>query len=109
MTQAIQTISKALVYRERIFWLLVVGIVFSSISYGFFIQKAISNVVLREKIISESRVLGARVSDLESKFFSIKSGISMETALANGFTEPKETQYISRKSLRGVLSFNNEI
>lgn len=109
MTQVVvDNINEMLRYKERVFILLICGIVISASAYAFLIQKAIVNVVEREKITKEIREKSSNVSELESKYFAIKSNINIELAHAKGFKDSEVTAYISKKSLTAFAS-NNEL
>lgn len=105
MTQAVvKNINSVLVYKERIFIMLVVGIVISACAYGFLLQKAIVNVVEREKVSKEIKVVSASVIDLESKYLSIKNKINIELAHSKGFKDTEVTSFISKKALTAMVT-----
>ena len=109
MTQVLaHNINNIMKYKERIFLVLVVGIMLSVASYIFFVHKAIVNVVEREKIVKDIREKATVVSDMESKFLTAKNKISIELAHAKGFQDAEVTSYISKKSLTAFVP-NNEL
>ncbi len=105
MTQAIaENMNMVLRYREKIFTVLAVGIVSLSLSYIFFLHSAIANVVERESILKSNRVLATQVSELEGKYFSVKSKINIELAHERGFKDSDVASYISAKSVTAMAN-----
>lgn len=93
-------------YKERVFIFLVLGIVITAGVYIFLVQKAIVNVVEREKITKEIRERSTSVSELETKYFSIKSSVNIELAHAKGFKDAEVVSYISKKPITALVSYN---
>ncbi len=107
MTQVIaNNINTVFSYRDRIFQILIVGIMSLSFLYVYFLQNVISNVVEREKIVKENRVLGTTVSELEAKYFTIKNSINIELANAKGFKSTEITSYISKGKITAMANQN---
>lgn len=107
MTQAIaQNMNNVLRYKEAIFTFLAAGIVVLSLSYIFFLHSAIANVVAREAILKENRVLSTQVSELEGKYFSVKNKINIELAHEKGFKDSGVASYISAKSVTAMANHN---
>ena len=94
--------------RKVFFALLAFLLLFSSL-YIHWVRKTVLHVVERDRIYTEMSSLTSRVGDLESKYISLTSGITLELAVANGFKETTETRYISKHALTKKLSLNNEI
>jgi hypothetical protein len=93
--------------KENIFSVLIVAILVSGIAYGIILKKTVENVVEREKISKESKTLLTDISDLETKYFSMKNSVTTEIAYAKGFKNPKTTSYISTKDLT-AMAIKNE-
>lgn len=93
--------------KENIFSVLIVAILVSGIAYGVILKKTVENVVEREKISKESKTLLTDISDLETKYFSMKNSVTTEIAYAKGFKNPKTTSYISTKDLT-AMAIKNE-
>ncbi len=109
MTKAIaHNINNILKHRERIFIIFVCGIIISGCLYGYLLQKAIVNVVQREKISKEISKESNIVSDFEARYFSEKNKINIELARVKGFKDAAVTSYISKKSLTAV-ALKNEL
>jgi len=107
MTQAIaQNINTVMSYRERIFIFLVTAIVGLALSYAFLLHSAIANVVEREALLKDNRVLSTKVSELEAKFFSVKNKINIQLAHEKGFKDSGVASYISAKSLTAMANQN---
>jgi len=109
MTKAITiTYSTIHRYRERIFVALAVAIFASIFSYIFLLQKAIVNVVEREKMMETINKKSSEVGDLEAKYFSVKNSFTPELAYSKGFKDANVTTYISQKKVTAMAS-NNEL
>ncbi len=107
MTQAIaQNINEILRFKERIFIIVVISIVISGFSYLYLLRNAITDVVTREGLVKESRVISTRVSELEAKYFIVKNTINIELAREKGFKDALNTSYISKKSLTAMADHN---
>lgn len=92
--------------RERVFAILIGAIVLSAIAYGFLLKKAVTNIVEREKIVSEAKKQNADIGDLEAKYFSMKNSITLNLAYSKGFKDPSNVSYISKKSLTAMAAKN---
>lgn len=95
-------------HRERIFALLITAIILTAGAYVFLLQKAIVNVVQREKISKEVKTVSVNVGDLEEKYFSIKNTITLDLAHTKGLKNAKIVSYISKRPLTAMVS-NNEL
>jgi hypothetical protein len=93
-------------YREKIFILLVLGIIVCALSYAYLLHGAIANVVQREKVVKENRTIGGRIGELEAKYFTLKNTIDMELAHAKGFKDGEISTFISKKSLTAMANHN---
>ncbi|MBX4199074.1 hypothetical protein KW800_02245 [Candidatus Parcubacteria bacterium] len=104
MKKSISTISHSVDHRARIFWALI------SISglllglYVYAVLATVSHTVSRESLLGESQALSARVSELEYKDIALKNTLSLDVALAKGFSEVVKPLYVSRT--RGTLTLN---
>lgn len=74
--------------------------------YIFFIQQAVFSTVARTYLESEIRNLSANVNSLESDYIAKENGITLNASHSFGLEEVDGTEFLSRKSLGGVLSFN---
>ncbi len=93
-------------YRERIFAVLVVAIFVTWCAYVFLLQKAIINVVQREKISRDITSAFADVADLEERYFLLKNTVTLDLAHTKGLKNAEVTSYISKKSLTAMASYN---
>ncbi len=110
MTQAIaQNINDILKFKEKIFFTLIAGISILIFSYLFFLHAAISNVVERESVVKESRVVSTRVSELEAKYFIVKNTINIQLAHAKGFKDSDTVSFISTKKPVTAMANHNDL
>jgi hypothetical protein len=93
-------------YKEIIFIFLISAISASLCAYIYFLHDAIANVVERENIVKKTRILSTDVSELETKYFSVKSKINIELAHEKGFQAAKNTSFISKKSVTAMVTHN---
>lgn len=107
MTQVIaENYNSMLMYRGKIFFLLVIGIIILVSTYISLIHSTVINVVEREKVINEIREKSTIVSELESNYFAMKDKINIELARAKGFQDSEVSSFISKKSLTAFVSHN---
>lgn len=110
MTKALAQYTKNLMnHREAIFFVLVALFVTSLVWYGYSVRKAIVNVVNREAIVKDIQRTSTDVSDLESKYFSLKNSVNIELAHKKGFKEAPVSMFVSKKALGSALSVGNQI
>jgi hypothetical protein len=95
-------------YREKIFAILITAILISACAYVFLLQKAIVNVVERQKLSTKTKSLSVQVGDLEEKYFSIKNSITLDLAHSKGLKDAEVISYISKKSLT-AMALPNEL
>ncbi len=95
-------------YREKLFTLLIASIVLTAFAYVFLLQKAVINVVERQKLSQQVGTLTMKSGDLEAKYFSMKKDITSELARSKGFKDGQVTAYISTKSTGAAVAFNHE-
>ncbi len=102
------TISYKIIHRERqrLFYFLIAVILITASFYAFLIQKAIMNVVAREKVMNEVMEVSTRVALLEEAHLSLKNNITLELAYEKGLKDTGVSYYISKKSLTAMASKN---
>ena len=105
MTQYVQE-KVATIERPVTAWALLV-IIFALICvYAYFVNGAIVNAVLAKEMRTEVSSLTSSVGTLEAQYLAQKSDVSLETALASGFSESgSDTIYIAKRG-SAPLSFN---
>ena len=92
--------------REKISIFFIVTILIFSSVYGLLLKRTILNVVERERLSKDNRGLMTEISDLETRYFSMKNHVTLEIAHAKGFDNPKNTAYISNKDHTAMVSKN---
>ncbi len=96
-------------YKDRLFTILLASIIFTACAYVFLLQKAIINVVERQKLSEKVTSLSVQSGDLEAKYFSMKKSVTLELAHAKGFKDAEVTAYISKKPVTASVAFNHEL
>ncbi len=76
--------------------------------YMYFLSASIVNVVMRQEIDLEIRSTNARIAELEARYSSAKSAVSVEQAGTHGFISTVSKTYVSKKGENVVLSKNDE-
>ena len=98
------TISYKILHRERVKLFYILAI--TTFLYGFLIQKAIMNIVAREKVVNDVATLTAEIADLEEQYLSLKNNITLDTAYEKGLQDAVVSYYISKKSITAMASKN---
>jgi len=102
----IQNVSRL---EQKIFFVLLALLVVLFTAYGFFVKNTVHNIVLRESLGKERAVLVSNIADLNTKYITLKNGVTVEVAYQHGFINASEPHFISRQSTVKTLSFNNAI
>jgi hypothetical protein len=84
-------------HRKHIFVLLFTSILLTAFAYAFLLQKAIFNLVERQKVVSEERAMATKLADLEEKYFALKNTVTLDLAEEKGFSVTESVSYISKK------------
>ena len=75
-------------------------------AYAGFINATINDIVSTKDMQSKVVSLTSSVSDMESKYMAAKSAITMDDALAMGFSQSSSDAVYIQKAVVGSLSFN---
>ncbi len=87
-------------------WALLGMIVASILAYGIFINGIIANTVAAKESQAKANALTSSVSSLESAYLAAKADITLDSALAQGFSPASsDVAYVSKASAAS-LSFN---
>ncbi|MEK7514678.1 MAG: hypothetical protein AAB587_02540 [Patescibacteria group bacterium] len=92
---------------KKIFLTFVLIVVLSLSLYVYFVNRAVLNIVERERKVGESRALFTRVSELESTLASLNRRVNLKTAYSLGFKDVSATQFIERDHIGQSLSLSN--
>ncbi len=82
-----------------LFWTLLAGLVVASCSYGYFINKTVRNVVLRDTLQTEIASLNSKLSETEFQYISSVGSIGLDTAYTMGFKQVTDKTFVTRESL----------
>lgn len=93
-------------YYKLLFWGAAFMLVFCFVSYGYFLNKTVHNVVGRQQAGREIAQLGSDVGELESKYITLKDAITLDLAYSLGFQSVTNPVFISRTALSKSLSIN---
>ncbi len=105
MTQYVQE-KVAHIEKPLTAWILLSTIAVCIFTYAYFVNGAIAHIVATKEMQSNIAVLTTSVSNLESSYLAAKQAVTLDYALARGFTQNiSDSVYISKKTV-GALSFN---
>ncbi len=76
------------------------------LAYGYFLNRAVMNVVKRTQLSKQIVDLNSHVGQLENQSFTLKSGITLDLATSLGFLPVNNPIYISRTPSSKGLSLN---
>lgn len=94
-------------YKAKVIGIFFIALVALSFMYAYFINETVMSVASRNQVESDNSVLATEVAELESKFISGESAITVEYARELGFVEAPSVIYIARAGSASSLSFNN--
>ena len=95
-------------WEKKIFWFLIVFLLFSIVAYVYFVNQTVLNIVKREKIENQIMSLNSRIGELEFKYISLKNNISLDYAYSIGFVDVKDVKFASRKLSNQGISLRNK-
>ncbi len=108
VAQTIKNQIEKIEYREKaIFGIFFSLFIFLLFSYGFMINKTISNAVAKQQMEKEIIALNSDVNSMESGYLSLKNDITIDFAIAEGFVVNTEEKYAMSSVVGGLsLSIN---
>lgn len=95
-------------YRQKAFFVLAVLCGILTASYLYLLNLTIRDVVAVEDTQRAAAVLHSEVSDLESKYLSARSKVSLDTALALGFKDASSVDFLARSADHTRLTLVNQ-
>ena len=95
----------------RVFWFLLVAVVFSASLYVYLINDSVSKIALRNENEQQANEMEVEVSVLESSYLAKLGEVNMEYATKLGFIDAsKSTTYaVLNQSTVGLVAVKNEI
>lgn len=81
---------------KRVLWVLVTGLIIVGFSYAYFLNSAVSHVIMRERILEKTTALNGSVNELEFRYIALQSAIGLERAFGQGFVIAQKPHYVSR-------------
>lgn len=94
------------IYRKRILILLTILFLLSAGLYVYFLQQTVRHVVQRDTLDDNIATLHSEIGDAEFSYGSSISEVSMEKALALGFSSVNTTSYVTRADRGTFVSLN---
>lgn len=94
-------------FQKVAIWMLLVLNVVLAGGYVYAVNHTVFNVLASTKVEKALAVNSAAVSDLESRYVSLKNKITLDFAYSQGFQDASKQQiFIVKKTTAGTLSFN---
>lgn len=84
------------------FWLVIAALFVCFMTYIYFVNTTIANIVERKKINSEFTSLTTSIGDIESEYLKLESTMTKGLALSLGFKESHTILYIDRDSRKNL-------
>ena len=85
-------------YIERkIFWGLFALLVIFAVSYGYFVNQTILNIVARENIEEKTMTLNSEISEMEFDYIALKNDVNIDYAYSIGFVDVENVKFASRR------------
>jgi len=101
-------INKTIFWKRALSFLLFFCVLFVAL-YGYFVSTSIINVLVRKEIERDTAVISSQVSELETRYLSLKNEITLTYASNNGFYAVEEKYFAVRTSgLAGGLTLNSD-
>lgn len=94
---------------KRILNMLLLMLALLAFSYVIFLGNTVFNIVERQSLVKESRILSNEVGSLELEYLSISNKVDLSMATSLGFKESVEKQYAVRKSLGSIKLAKNDL
>lgn len=109
VAQTIKNQIERIEYREKsIFWIFFFMFIFFLVSYGFMVNKTISNAVAKQQMEVEILSINSDVNSMESNYLSLKNDVTMDLAIAKGFIVNSKEKYAMVSSSKGLSLSVNE-
>ncbi len=96
MTSALKRIERTLDPRSIGVFSLGTMAVILILAYLYLVNASVLSVVGRKHAEESSSDIAAHVAGLEAEYFALSESVTMDEALAKGFSEPKDTLFASR-------------
>lgn len=95
-------------HSKGLFWSLACLLLLMTSVYIYLVNTAALNGVYRGKAEQKVTSVGAEVSELESRYLSLKQSVTLSLAYARGFEDVKTVKFISTPKV-GAVARANEI
>ena len=84
---------------KNTFWVLTVDTVMLVGTYVYLLNTAVFNVVKRGAAEKQISAANSKITELETKYISLKNNINLELAYSLGYKEVEMTTFIGKKSV----------
>jgi hypothetical protein len=91
-------------FAEKTFFALVSLLALSVALYLYFISATILSVVDRSAALNETKILGTKISELESEYMAFGAAIDLSGAKTLGYEEVAKIDYVSRTASLGFAT-----
>ena len=89
------------IYISRKKAILIIGslLTLTLVTYIYFVNSTIFNIVERQNTLREMVLINSRVSDLQTNYGTLRNTLSYDYANTRGFVEPQKRTFVSEKRL----------
>ncbi len=92
---------------QKLVWGVFGLLVFSAISYVYFVNQTILNIVARENLEADIVVMNSEISELEFEYIAQKNKITLNYAYSLGYEDADNVKFASRKLAGQGLSLRD--
>ncbi|KKW11676.1 MAG: hypothetical protein UY50_C0008G0002 [Parcubacteria group bacterium GW2011_GWA2_49_9] len=89
---------------KGVFWTLACFVLFATSLYVYLLNTTSENGARWGKVEKEISSRGANVSELESRYLSLKQSVTLKVAYAKGFEDVKTVRFISTQKVGAVAT-----
>jgi len=93
---------------QKLIWGVFGLLLFFSISYVYFINQTILNIVARENLEGDIVALNSEISEMEFEYIAQKNKITLSYAYSVGFKDANNVKFASRKLVGQGLSLRSD-
>jgi hypothetical protein len=83
--------------------------IFCAVSYAYFVQAAVVNIVTRQDMEADYYELNSEIVHLEAEYIKIKNSITPELAVDLGYITSNNTKFIIKNTKTPALSLITKI
>lgn len=95
-------------HMKILFWSLIGAMAILVVLYGYFLNSAIANVIVRSQTEKSMSLLRTEMNDMETRYSSEKGRVTLDLASARGYEKAENVQFLSAATHARGLSLRTE-